>query len=538
MLQRLKPSLEPYIGCTIIDINPGVGLFSRKLHEYLRPRNHVLFEPKQRLYLQFLKPLLDNPGSRYCLKDWPDEYRWEASNFIREGLMPNAEGVGGSPPTTEPPNNLALIIGNVANWKWTSPGQNQSKKSMKAVNYPVIKALDYARRVRQIALSSSAPPPRMLMWMSDMDKHSILPKTIHARNKTSSILEAYCHVEEIAGAKSRPTVRREDTLNERSMARVAKTMRKSGIQVPERDSTGLDDVKRGLANTSRDWHQELLDLEEAFKAEKIPQFVGLPAGPLQRRKFNRNDPTRTPEWEKLMELRQVLNGQNKDVALVSKLLRKQAEIDRMDVQIARSKSTDKDQPQSRFKTLDIRIAELKELQAKLSKKQLNQFMFMDDERRAFEMEPPLLMWDRRNAEPLVAQDTDFYHPQDLALLDFQIDPDSNVPSTTSDQNTYYDTLATNLLVHRGPTTLRRLNSVGPGAYEALVRNLPSIQNPLKGGRRDVDSIRVRTMTPELLREVAVAWDEWPFKPPMSEILAQSDPDTIEFMRGGGPGARD
>ena len=42
------------------------------------------------------------------------------------------------------------------------------------------------------------------------------------------------------------------------------------------------------------------------------------------------------------------------------------------------------------------------------------------------MDPPLLMWDRRNAEPILAEDDEFYHlNKPMALLDFQPQPQSS-----------------------------------------------------------------------------------------------------------------
>ena len=498
----------------------------------------MFFEPKQEQYQQFLKPLLEAPGSRYCVRDWPDEYRWEPRNFIRDGLMPDADGSGGPPPTTEIPNNLALIVGNIVNWRLTIHGRTKAASRSQA-NYPLLKATDYARRVRQSAGFPNAAPPRMLIWMADSDKHSILPKTVESRTRTSSILEAYCHVEEIAGARSRPKVRREDALDRRSMERVAGRMRKNGIQVPKGNQSSPDNSSLELSSTSRDWHQELLGLEERFKAEKIPQFVGLPPGPAKRKKWGVDgDPERTLEYKRMLRLQGVLRGQNREIKKVEELIQKQAEIDRMDLEIANSESIDEDKQQSKLEELDARIAELKGLQEKFTEKELYRCMFLDDDRRAFEMDPPLLMWDRRNAEPLILKETDFYHPQELALVDFQINPEATTSSTTSEQDMYYDMLASALLAPKGPTTAKHLKTVGPGAYQALVKNAPSLRDPRKGGRRDIESVRARTMTPEMLREFAIAWDEWAFKPPMADTLAQSDPATVQLMRGGGPAARD
>ena len=51
MLNYLAPTLKPYRGCTIIDLNPGACVWTRKLHEFLQPKNHVLMEPEE-LYTQ------------------------------------------------------------------------------------------------------------------------------------------------------------------------------------------------------------------------------------------------------------------------------------------------------------------------------------------------------------------------------------------------------------------------------------------------------------------------------------------------------
>src|ERR1700693_5894906 len=66
-LTRLKPSLGKHIGCDIIEVNPGIGIWSEKLHNVLKPRTHILFEADHRLYQPILQPLLDAPGSTFKL---------------------------------------------------------------------------------------------------------------------------------------------------------------------------------------------------------------------------------------------------------------------------------------------------------------------------------------------------------------------------------------------------------------------------------------------------------------------------------------
>ena len=446
--------------------------------------------------------------------------------------MPSADGVGGPPPTTDIPNNLALIVGNVVNW--TLIVHSRSKN----LNYPSLKALDFARRARQSTRSTNAAPPRMLIWTADSDKHPMVPRTVDSRGRTSAILEGYCHVEEIVGSSKPRKYRREHSLDIKSMQRVAERMQGSGTQNPQGSQANPCNETPELSSTSREWHQELRELEEGFKAERFSQFVGLPPGPLKRTpRRGQVLLERTPEYKRMMTLQNVLKGQNSEIKKVEDLLQSQAEIDRLDLEIVISECIDEDKRKSKYEELDARIFELKKAQEKLTQKELNRFMFLDDDRRAFKMDPPLLMWDRRTAEPVIAQEEDFYSPKELALLDFQTKLAPNMPPTTANQDVYYDMLASALISHKGPANAKLLDTVGPGAYQALVKHAPSLRNPCKSGRRDIESVRARTMTTEMIRELAVAWDEWPFKPPLLDTLIQSVPMMEDLSRGGGPAAR-
>src|SRR4051812_35259567 len=70
-LTRLAQSLQNHGHCDIIDVNPGVGLWSTKLHEFIKPRTHVLMEPEWKFYSRWLQPLLDQKDSKYVLARYP-----------------------------------------------------------------------------------------------------------------------------------------------------------------------------------------------------------------------------------------------------------------------------------------------------------------------------------------------------------------------------------------------------------------------------------------------------------------------------------
>ena len=64
-LNRLAPSLKAHHRCDLIDVNPGVSLWSRHLHAILKPRRHILVEPELDAFGDFIRPLLQEQGSSY-----------------------------------------------------------------------------------------------------------------------------------------------------------------------------------------------------------------------------------------------------------------------------------------------------------------------------------------------------------------------------------------------------------------------------------------------------------------------------------------
>ena len=521
VIQRLAPSLAQHVGCTIIDINPGIGLWSSKLHDYLKPRNHILMEPQQNNYLPFLQPLLDAPGSRYCLKDWPDSQSWQPKRYIEEGLLHDTKGYGGPLPTNEEPNNSILLIANLA-------GQSHKmREHSRAAISAHLKAIDFSHDVRHKTGFQHYGPTRMLMWLSEKDKRPLLPRTVGYRGKLSIYMEANVVLEEIVGSrrKSAVRIRREDALEDESSKQVATRMQEEGMKIPlDRQSRPID-RRSDVSKVSRRWHSELQELEEGFQGGKFSQYVKTPAA----ESINGHIPTamggqaktedlvpETPEYQRMMSLRYDANGQNVMIDRIQAVLREQKKIDEMDSDLYRNGIKASEQ-ENDIKALESRTQDFKAELEKLTPKKLNALFFRDDDRRAFAMDPPLLLWDRRKAEPLLAGEGEFYAPDQIALLDFQPKATGEFPMTP-EQSIYFDLILSSLYSPANQATLRRLDTIAPGAFEALVPQVPAIHDPRRGGRRDIESVRVRTVTPEMIHGLAVAWDKWTFKPPIEGML--------------------
>ena len=475
-------------------------------------------ENKQNVYLPFLQPLLDAPGSRYRLIDWPDSHIWQPNRYVEEGLLHDAEGRGGPPPTTEEPNNSVLIIANLVGQRHMAMGEQRGTVAAH------LKAIDFSHAVRHQSGFQKYGPMRVLMWLADEDKPSLLPRTVGYRGKLSVYLESSFHLEEIVGF-SNTRVRREDALDIESSMQVTKRMEEKDIVVPPHRRFRPGDRVSNLSVTSRDWHKELQELVEAFQAGKFNKWVQRPAaeqddghlpGTTSGEVQMKSRPTVTPEYRRMQTLYHVAAGQNIAIDKINTVLKTQEKIDIIDLELHREDIKPSEREEI-VKAMESSIQHYKNEQQTLTMKQLNKLIFLDDDRRAFAMDPPLLMWDRRKADPLLAREDEFYAPGQIALLDFQSKTTDEFPLTQA-QSIYFDMISTALFGPRGPASPKHLKTMAPGAFEALVPQVPAIRDPRKGGRYDVESVRVRTMTPEMLHGLAVAWDNWVFKPPIEDAL--------------------
>ena len=480
-------------------------------------------EPKQNVYLPFLQPLLDTPGSRYRLRDWPVSNIWQPKRYVEEGLLHNVEGCGGPPPTTEEPNNLILIIANLAGQRYKVVGESRAALSAH------LKAIDFAHAVRHGSGFQNYGPARMLMWLSDEDKRVLLPRTVGYRGKLSVYMEANCNLEEVVGFPhaSEAKIRREDALDIESSKQVAQRMEGKNIKIPLHRQARPGDRISDLSKVSRSWHKELQDLEEGFQIGNFNQYVEGSAaesidGDMSRARSEKakkkNPVVLTPEYKRMMTLRYVANGQNVTIDRINTLLKTQEKIDRVDLELHcdNIKAWEREEI---IRAIDSESQDFKKELETLTAKQMKALFFLDDDRRAFAMDPPLLLWDRRNAEPLSAHEDEFYAQGKIALLDFQPKSTNEFPMN-SEQSIYFDLISTSLFGPAGKTNLKHLKTIAQGAYEALVAQVPAIRAPRKGGRYDVESVRVRTVTPEMIHGLALAWDKWVFKPPIEDVLTQ------------------
>lgn len=135
---------------------------------------------------------------------------------------------------------------------------------------------------------------------------------------------------------------------------------------------------------------------------------------------------------------------------------------------------------------------------------------------AFNQSPPLLAWDRRTHEPLASFPADFYPRISLALLDFKLRDDHPKPVSLPDgmeQRARFRKIPFLRTLGKYPSyaLATALDQRAHGAAAALIPACPSINDPARGGRINIEHMRVRMLTEQMWRELAEAWYRWPFR---------------------------
>ncbi|KAL8642267.1 MAG: hypothetical protein Q9228_001033 [Teloschistes exilis] len=517
VLQRLGPSLEKHKGCTIIDFHPGIGLWSSKIHDVLQPRKHILIEPSGSPFLPRLQALVDQQDSRYHITEETGRNDWEPDRFVADGLLPPFPAAQ----PTAPNNEILMLVSGALSPLLTKTAQVPS----------------FQRRLRQWCRDINSQsgfhangPVRMLAWAPEKEKAAILPYTVLHRSLFSLELEMNCHIEKIVTSAVVSRQQRDQSVELMSRQRVARRMQELGVKIPSGRQNDLrKDIQEVLAppddnETSpqvstaslpaRGWHDELQDLRQQFQAGGFARSDAELPGKAEKKVPK--GAVKTPEYLRMIELERNLKFNTKRSGEIDIPLREQAGIDALDSQ-AHDPTLDEAKRLVTLQELQERKAKLKQyLELKSSRLRLD-FEFYKQDRRAFARNPPLLMWDRRIAEPLRAYGEEFHPQRDMCLLDVEPCFPPPYPLTFAAQASFFQMLMT-ALFQNASDNLRTLDKIAPGAFDAITPKVPALRDPARGGERDLQDLPIRRLTPEMAHGLLLAWFEWPSKPELSYLL--------------------
>ncbi|KAF7505680.1 hypothetical protein GJ744_000529 [Endocarpon pusillum] len=516
-IRRLRPSLPSARPLDIIDINPGVCLWSSRIHLALKPRCHILVEPDKDAYKDYVDPLLQQPGSRYRHVPVLSDLFGASRTYLLPDQTPVTSADHGKGKT----NDSLLVLANLTGGK-AFKSRSDGPPSASIIPQYIGGILNQENSIHHYGLV------RMLAWLPDDEKAPYLPRTITERKKYSVRLDLVTRLSEIAGASSDdvPSSRapRQHDLTLQSLQLVAQRAKASGVWHP--------DSRRPPAPTPV-WYEIPLVSDALDQLRKLPhqlpwQKEFLTVYDTWRRPLRKDNKDaseasrragrpRSDEPESLRVLRAKFLTVRKAKVVAQQWADRQFELDRSRIDAHRARqspavlaATEED-IQQKEATLCTEMTKGRKDLALVAKRYV-------DDRRGFEQQPPLLQWDRRTAEPLLVKDKEFYPSQNLALLDFQPVPDVLEKLNDFDKRTCFDYLCNILFRNRAQPVHAHLEAVAQGGLDEFVERVPDLRNPLKGGHPNLHDLRIRTLPTHLLVQLALALETWPFRLQTHEMI--------------------
>ncbi|PNP40822.1 hypothetical protein TGAMA5MH_07262 [Trichoderma gamsii] len=495
IIKYLGSSLERHRGCDLIDLNPGAGVWSRKLHDFLEPRNHIMMDLDAELYSPFVKDLTSKENVQLIPKSglvWKDLFEMvETKLSHQQALSDGAEPMR---------NDTLLVTANLSTFPKKSFLGFDSMSTM--VMYQFMSSIKSSSLFQKYGLV------RMLLWVNDEEKRRLIPKSLNRRKRGSFEAELACEwIHEVAGqeleAENRHTLR-DEWINKESALNTLGRMQAQGLTVPRGRGvkTYKDSVKSkrligkklagvNMPDISRPFKKELEDLEHEYVEESVEAS--------DRLKFLRSrEKYEVNHYKSFLELLQ--------------------EYERI--------SAMKDDGTGAFEQAD---RDWNETIDNLKKNQRMEFNLLRDSYHLFRQDPPALLWDRRAYEPLAAKADEFFPNAPTALLDIQpkamhpllrqIGPNSNHAGDISDVMLRSWWNLTLLPVHKA------MDGLWPG-FGDLITEVSSLKDIQRGGTMMTrhGSLSARSINEGQWTEIVETWMRWPFRPTYGQMLGRMSED--------------
>ncbi|KAK4124100.1 S-adenosyl-L-methionine-dependent methyltransferase [Parathielavia appendiculata] len=507
VINYIKPTLARHKGCDLVDIFPGTGIWSQKLHNAVQPRTHMLMEPDADFYKPFLEPLLERPGTKLVPESG---IVWEELNkVLNPTVLPLQVERKFKPEETPPRNDTLLVSMNLA----MSP--RRRFRSFDSVVALVIFQL--ISSIRPGALFQKYGLVRMLIWMEDGEKVSILPRSAQRRKRLAIEAELSTdYVCEIAGAglenaKQIFIAARDDRLETESIRKALQRMREHGFVLPPgREPEHLLDYQESLN----------ADGEVASGAKHRVHRASQAALEKMEAAYARGEfEEGSKEYVQLRNLRYKKTYTEKRDVFIGDLLREREAIHHAYVDAG----DDKGKLEEVFK----RGQAWSDKVSATERGMRGEVNLHRDNWHLLHQDPPVLNWDRRYVEPLRVRPDEFYPPVPCALLDIQPKAAAPVlrdigPNSTRGGDTF--DLMLRGLVQRGVDPLSHsLDTVAAGASDGIIPHCPSLTDPRLGGSPlpGHGELTARALNQRQLIDIIEQWMKWPFRPHYSELVCRT-----------------
>lgn len=554
-LDYIKPTLTRHVGCDLISIYPGAGLWSTALHEAVQPRSHLLLEPDETLYRPFLEPLLHQPGVRLVPKSgivWD-----ELNTVLTPEYLPHQVEFPRSFTDPIPQNDSLLVSINLAMYPKRRYSLFESMSRM--VLYQLVSSL------RSSSLFQKYGQVRMLVWIPDDEKAQLVPRVLHHRNRLA-IEGELCtkYIAEVCGEdasrdlqgkhvtkqvakdaaadnEDAKATKEEKSWNTKRWGQVdmesirlaLNRMRGPGIETPKgRASFHLEkfkdlqlsldkpvDMKQHISLTGRMTGVELEALEQRHKEEA----------------FDRHG----ADWKRMLAIRHYHTRLERELAHSEKYVAGYEEL----LELYRRATTASDPTERDRYAEEARLFEQRwdEAFVKMPMYLSHSATSARDNFHLLQQPAdlgPVLNWDRRPYEPLPVTGTDFFPNVSCSLLDIQPKtPDSNFRAVGPGSNKagdIFDLMLGSFLGQRRKPIVELMDSMWPGTRDSILPLCTSLRDPARGGvpARGSSSIAARVLNQVQLMEILREFMRWPFRPSYQEMVGRHADDKGDGGFGG------
>ncbi|KAF5003825.1 hypothetical protein FDECE_9645 [Fusarium decemcellulare] len=492
IINYLGPSLERHRGCDLVDLNPGVGLWSRALHAAVQPRKHIMMEHDAQLYKPFLKDLVARPNVHFIPKAG---ILWRDLNEMLETCLPHQKKMD---PAAEPERNDTLLVS--VNLAFYPP-----KKFLQFECVSTMVLYQLMSSIRSASLFQQYGRVRMLFWINDDGKRRIIPRSCFRRKRAAFEAELACEwVHEVAGKDVETEDRfelRDEWINMESGYRTLDRMKSAGLTMPSGRETFLYNSlikdtslagqqlagkRRPIVN--RPFRQELDELEAKF-AESKDKVPG----------------------DRLKQLRFRERYDLEDSTLYLEL---QQERDRL---LDLWRTSPDSFPHADVDAWNARIDSLK-------KNSRKEFITGRDNYHVFRQDPPAMSWDRRAYEPLAVRADEFYPQVPCTLLDVQPKPMSpwlRQHGPNSNSGNMADVMLRHWFNHMLNPVSKAMDSTWPG-FGDLMSEIPSLIDPDQGGSplKGNGELVARLVNEKQWADIVQTFVNWPFAPKYRELVGR------------------
>jgi mitochondrial transcription factor 1 len=525
----------------VIDINPGAGVWSKTLHETLRPRRHVLVESALQHYEENLGPLLNRAGSAYRYAANLDDALDPDKGLLSEYATENGASSGQLPKF----NESLLVTVNLSGRK-VAAGIYQGtlgKKFFDDLYFLFFTTPRYSLFRYGLV--------RILAWMpEDEGKGPFIPRTVCCRMKSSIILETMADVTEVVNIPKESVgtkytkYKRWPKLDIEEHAAIDAGAKESSAPIPlsrqspppAPDLLSIEPTPRNLKsqpfNSDATWVADFLDTDARLRRED-PKFYRLHAH-VKQPSLGRRKTLKTTLQAKWARQRTVARTRYTTHKIAVDAVNEGRRL------IAEWKSAVQEangQPLEPALDAEFR-ARGDEIHSRINAMNRTNRVWAEkalDDCRAADMSPPLLLHSRRKTHPLVAHEGEFEPaPLRMAFLDVVPYPDLLARLDSHDKMVCYRHIMAEFSIHLAQPVADALKwLVHEAGLEAFVKTIPGIHDPTKGGWYDLKQLRLRALPAEMFVEIALAYEKWPFRTSTRAMLLTSPDPQARYSQSEG-----